>query len=149
MVGESACGHWELSKCRRYIFGANLFWLGDCDVVRNIFEYDVPIPQLKRWGQDMLGCTFTLLYRSCRSMHNDDDADAINRQYDNSLILTYISKGAALHNASMISHPESYTIASLRYLTKKLSAEPHHLSPSQSHPPPFTRRWSSLLSVLW
>jgi hypothetical protein len=68
----------------------------------------------------MLGYNFTLLHRSCRNM---SDVDAINRQYDNTLIRDYMSKGATLHNASMLSHPESYAVPSLRYLTKKLAAE--------------------------
>jgi hypothetical protein len=54
----------------------------------------------------MLGYNFTLLHRSCRNLR---DVDAINRQYDNTLIRAYMSKGATLHNA---------------YLTKKLAAEP-------------------------
>jgi hypothetical protein len=98
--------------------------------VKKLFEYYGPIPQLKRWGQEMLGYNFTLLHRSYRNMH---DVDAINRQYDNTLICAYISKGATLHNVSVLSHPESYAFPSLRFLTKKLSAEP---PPSISVSPP-------------
>jgi hypothetical protein len=89
MVGESACGRWAFGKCRRYLFGEHFFWLCDCDAVKKLFEYDGPIPQLKRWGQEMLGYNFTLLHRSCRNM---SDVDAINRQYDNTLICAYMSK---------------------------------------------------------
>jgi hypothetical protein len=120
MVGESACGRWAFGKCRRYLFGAHFFWMCECDAVKKLFEYDEPIPQLKRRGQEMLGYKFTLLHRSCRNMR---DVDAINRQYDNTLIRAYMSKGATLHNTSMLSHPESYAVPSLRYLTKKLAAE--------------------------
>jgi hypothetical protein len=69
----------------------------------------------------MLGYNFTLLHCSCRNMR---DVDTINFQYDNTLIRAYMLKGATLHNASMLSQPESYAFPSLRYLTKKLSAEP-------------------------
>jgi hypothetical protein len=89
MVGESACGRWAFGKCRHYLFGAHFFWLCDCDAVKKIFQYDGPIPQLKRWGQAMLGYNFTLLHRSCRNMR---DVDAINRQYDSTLIRAYMSK---------------------------------------------------------
>jgi hypothetical protein len=58
----------------------------------------------------MLGYNFTLLHRSCRNMR---DVDAINRQYDNTLICAYMSKGVTLHNASMLGHPESYAFPSL------------------------------------
>jgi hypothetical protein len=48
MVSESACGRWAFGKLRRYLFGAHFFWLCDCDAVKKLFEYDGPIPHLKR-----------------------------------------------------------------------------------------------------
>jgi hypothetical protein len=143
MVGKSACGRWAFGKCCRYLFGTHLFWLCDRDAVKKLFEYDNPIPQLKRWGQEMLGYNFTLLHRSCCNM---GDVDAINHQYDNTLIRAYMSKGATLHNASMLIHPESYAFPSLRYLTKKLSAEP---PPSiASSPPPAGLHATAYLAII-
>jgi hypothetical protein len=48
MFGESAFGRWAFVKFRRYLFGAHFFWLCDCDAVKKLFEYDGPIPHLKR-----------------------------------------------------------------------------------------------------
>jgi hypothetical protein len=100
--------------------------------MRILFGYDGPIKQLRRWGHEMLGYNCTLLHRSHHLMR---DVDAINRRYDTGLIKTYMMKEAALHSKSLRCHPHSYAVPNLRYVNRRLSAEPPPLSASNISDP--------------
>jgi hypothetical protein len=132
MVGEAACGRWAFGKLMKYLYGSHFCWICDCDSMRILFGYDIPIKQLWRWGQDMLGYNCTLLHRSHQLMR---DVDAINRRYETGLIKTYMTKEAALHNDSLCRHPNSYAIPNLRYMNRHLAADPPHISDINARDP--------------
>jgi hypothetical protein len=73
----------------------------------------------------MLGYNCTLLHRSHQLMR---DVDAINRRYETGLIKTYMMKEAALYNESLLRHPNSYAVPNLRYVNRRLAADPPPLS---------------------
>jgi hypothetical protein len=46
-VGKAACGRWSISQNRKFLWGAEFFWLCDCSAMREILEYDGPIHQIR------------------------------------------------------------------------------------------------------
>jgi hypothetical protein len=120
-VDEAAAGRWAIGKCKRFIYGGHFFWLCDCDAVKDVVHYHGPLPHIKRWAQELLGYNVTVLHRSKCFMR---DVDALNCRYGDELLTEYMVKSAALHNASIREHPESYVLSSLQYLTLRLAAAP-------------------------
>jgi hypothetical protein len=125
MVGEAACGRWEFGKLDKYLCGTHFWWICDYDGMQTLFGYDGPIKQLRRWGQEMLGYNCTLHHRSHQLMRY---VDAIKRRYETGLIKTYTMKQAALHSDSLRCHPNSYAIPNMRYVNRRLSADPPPIS---------------------
>ena len=48
-VGEIAYGRWAISRLRKYLWEVLLNWLCDCNIFREILEYNSSIHQFKGW----------------------------------------------------------------------------------------------------
>ena len=55
LVGESACGHWAISKNGKYLWGTHFYWICDCKAIQEILEYNGEIVMISRWSQELLG----------------------------------------------------------------------------------------------
>jgi hypothetical protein len=104
-VGETGGGRWGISQNKKFLWGAEFFWLCDCSAVKEVLEYDGPIHQIKRWAQELLGYHFRVLHRPARMMR---DVDGLNRRFDNPLIAQYCSVALALHDADIAARPAAY-----------------------------------------
>ena len=47
-VGEIACGRLSIAHNRRYLLGKKLYWICDCNSIKEILEYTGSIHQLRR-----------------------------------------------------------------------------------------------------
>ena len=46
-VGEIACGRWAISRLRKYSWGTLVYWICDCNAIKEVIEYNGSIHQLK------------------------------------------------------------------------------------------------------
>ena len=53
-VGETACGRWEISKIKKYLWGSFFYWLCNCKAVREILEYNGSILMVYRGAHELL-----------------------------------------------------------------------------------------------
>ena len=67
-VGEAGGGRWAIRQNRKFLWGAEFYWLCDCSAMREILEYDGPIHQIRRWAQELLGYHFLIFHRPARMM---------------------------------------------------------------------------------
>ena len=51
-TGEAACGRWAIGQNRRFLWGCHFWWICDCSAIKEILEYDGPIPMICRWAQE-------------------------------------------------------------------------------------------------
>ena len=77
-TGEAACGRWAIVQNKRFLWGCHFWWICDCSAVKEILEYDGPIPISCRWAQELLGYQFTVVHRSNRMMV---DVDSPTRRF--------------------------------------------------------------------
>ena len=103
-VGEVACGRWSIAANRKYLWGCLLYWICDCNTVKEVLGYDGSIQQIKRWSQELMTYEFICLHRVNRMMK---DVDGVCRHID-PLIHRYLVGAAALHSANKLLRPFAY-----------------------------------------
>ena len=124
-VGEAGCGRWAISQNRKFLWGAEFYWLCDCSAIKEILEYDGPIHQIRRWAQELLGYFFQVFHRPARMMR---DVDGLTR-FDHPLVAQHLQVALALYLADRTARPNAYDPASF------LSGNPLKCVP---HPSPTT-----------
>ena len=67
--GEIACGRLVISRLRKYLWGT-FFELCDCNAIKEIFEYNGSIHQLKRWSRELLAYEFDTIHRLAAMMQD-------------------------------------------------------------------------------
>ena len=93
-IGEAASGRWAMGQNRRYLWGAQFYWLCDCNTVKEVLYYEGPLHQVCRLAQELFGYHFTVIHRPARMMA---DVDALNRFHE-PLIAEYEQQ---LHSANI------------------------------------------------
>ena len=49
-VGKIACGRWSIAQNKRYLCEKKLYWICDCNSIKEILEFTGSIHQLRRWS---------------------------------------------------------------------------------------------------
>jgi hypothetical protein len=137
-VREAAYGHWSISQNRKFLWGAEFFWLCDCSAMREILEYDGPIHQIRRWAQELLGYYFQIFHRPARIMR---DVDGLSRRFDDPLLASYFTTAGALALYDATERPAAYYPATFK-LHNPLKCPPH------TTPPPSTDIHASSFPLL-
>ena len=104
-VGKVACGRWEISCCRKYLWGKKFYWFCDYVTVREILEYSGNIHQLRRWSQELLGYEFPIIHHVARMMK---DVDGLSRHID-ILIHCHLTQAARMRADDVAQRPSVYS----------------------------------------
>ena len=103
-VGEVVYGRCKIAACRKYLWDSQLYYLCDCNAVKEVLEYHDSIHQLKRWSQKLLAYEFVYLHRLNTMMK---DVDGICRNID-PLIHRYFIEAATMCSTNIRLRPFAY-----------------------------------------
>ena len=77
-VGETAYGRWKIGQNIHLIWVHNFWWLRGCIAIKEILEYEVSVPIIFCWAQELLVYHFSIVHQSNKTM---TDADALTRRF--------------------------------------------------------------------
>ena len=104
-VDEAGCGRRAISQNRKFLWGAEFFWMCDCSAMKEILEYSGPIHQIRRWAQELLGYHFRIFHRPAHMMR---DVEGLNRHFDRPLIEQHFTIALALRSQDETARPAAY-----------------------------------------
>ena len=123
-AGEAACGRWAIAQNKRFVWGKYFYWLCDCAVIKEIFDYSGCIAMTCGWAQELLGYQFAVVHRPNKNMK---DVDALSRNHY-PLVSLHLKIVACLHMHDTEKRPLAYARdyleehTSCRKLKKKATA---------------------------
>jgi hypothetical protein len=104
-VGEAGCGRWSISQNRKFLWGAEFFWLCDCSAMKEVLDYTGSIHQIRRWAQELLGYHFRIFHRPARMMR---DVDGLSRRFENPLVEQHFAIASDLRSKDEAARPAAY-----------------------------------------
>ena len=104
-VGEITCGHWAISRLRKYSWETLFYWLCDCNYIKEVLKYNGSIHHLKQWTRELLAYKLIIIHRKATMMK---DVDGISRYVD-PLVRQYNMIATCLHIDDVTKRPFAYS----------------------------------------